>query len=378
MIPKIMGVIIVLLILIQPISNGIETGYRYVPSINDAWVNTLQKIRTETSPDSIINSWWDFGHWFKYWADRRVTFDGASQNTHQAHWIGKVLLTDSEEQAVAILKMLDCGGNKAEVEINNIIENDTLKSVNFVYSLLSKDRESAKIELLKITNIDKTEEILDYMYCEPPENYFITSGDMVGKSGVWAHFGIWDFEKANIYKYFKEKDYSSFLSGLSSDFSYSEEEARSIYYELSSKNTDREINDWIAPWPTYGGQSGCSQNTNETLLCILPQNIPLTINLTSKEAYASLNGQLFFPNSFIYVEEGKFNIKHYSSNQIGYAVGLLPNTNSIIFMSPELSGSIFTRLFYYEGIGLDSFERFSDMTDITGTRIITWKVNWEK
>jgi dolichyl-phosphooligosaccharide-protein glycotransferase len=371
-IPKIIGIIIVMLVLIQPIKAGIETGYRYVPSINDAWVDTLTKIRLESSSDSIITSWWDFGHWFKYWADRRVTFDGASQNSHHAHWVGKILLTDSEEQAMTIQRMLDCGGNKAEVEIHKILENDSLKTVNFVYSLFSMSRESAEAELLKLTDDEKTQEILNYLYCEPPENYFITSGDMVGKSGVWAHFGSWDFERASLYKYYTEKDYSAFIRDVSSDFAYTEEKARSLYYELSA-NIDN-INNWIAPWPSYGGQIGCSRNSNDTLLCTLPPNIPLLINLTSKEAYVSVNSQIFYPNSFSYVEENNFNIKHYPLNQIGYSIGLLPN-NNVIFMSPELAGSMFTRLFYYEGIGLDSFYKFSDMTDVTGTRIIAWKLN---
>lgn len=376
-IPKFIGTIIILALLLQPIKSGIDSGYRYVPSVNDAWVNTLTKINLESEPDSIINSWWDFGHWFKYWADRKVTFDGASQNSQHAHWIGKVLLTDDEDQAIAILRMLDCGGKLAESEINKLLDKDTLKSVNFVYNLLSLDRDSAKNELLKITNETKAEEILRYMYCEPPDNYFITSGDMVGKSGVWAHFGSWDFNKAKIYQYYKEKDYTTFINDVSSELPYSEDQAKTIYYELSAKSTDREINDWIAPWPSYGGQVSCFRNSNETLACTLPPNIPLLINLTSKEAYTSANGQYYYPNALSYLEDGDFKIKDYSTNEIGYAVSLLPN-NVVIFMSPELIGSMFTRLFYYDGAGLEGFEKFYDTTDVTGSRIITWTINWDK
>ena len=45
-------------------------------------------------------------------------------------------------------------------------------------------------------------------------------------------------------------------------------------------------------------------------------------------------------------------------------------------MDPALTGSMFTRLFYFDGAGLDKFEKFNDVTDVTGQRIITWKVKW--
>jgi hypothetical protein len=376
LVPKVIGIIIVLAILVQPIRAGIDTAYRYVPSINDAWVNSLTKIKTESSPDAIINSWWDFGHWFKYWADRRVTFDGASQNSQQAHWIGKVLLTNDEHQAIAILRMLDCGGTNAETELNKII-GDTQYSVDYTYKLLSMDEEQAEQELLKITNQEKTDEILSYMYCEPPENYFITSGDMVGKSGVWAHFGSWNFERAKIYLYYTSKTLEEFIDALQTELNYSREDSQRIYYELSALKDDRAINDWIAPWPSYGGQASCGMNTNETLLCTLPPNIPLLLNLSSYEAYTSANGQYYYPNSFVYSDGENFEIKDYKENEIGYSVALLPD-NSVIFMTPELAGSMFTRLYYFDSIGLESFEKFSDYTDVTGIKIITWKINWEK
>ena len=375
-IPQVLGVLLALIILIQPIRGGIETGYRYVPSINDAWVNSLTKINQEAAPDAIINSWWDFGHWFKYWADRRVTFDGASQNSQQAHWIGKVLLTNDEDQSRAILRMLDCGGTSAETQVNMILGGDTQKSVEYTYKLLSMDETSAETELLKITDQETTNKILEQMYCEPPENYFITSGDMVGKSGVWAHFGSWNFERAKIYLYYTSKTYDEFVSSLSTELGFTAEEAQRTYYELSALSTDRAINDWIAPWPSYGGQASCSRNTNETLLCTLPPNIPLLVNTTSNEAYTMANGQYYYPNNFAYVKDEKFKIKDYSENEIGYGIALLPN-NNVIFMTPELTGSLFTRLFYYDSIGLKHFEKFSDQTDVTGLRVITWTVNWD-
>jgi len=86
-----------------------------IPSMNDAWYDSLIYIKENSSKDAIINSWWDFGHWFKAIGDRAVTFDGASQNSPMAHWIGRALLTSNEKEAVGILRMLDCGSNNTKI-----------------------------------------------------------------------------------------------------------------------------------------------------------------------------------------------------------------------------------------------------------------------
>src|SRR3989338_11276531 len=83
------------------------------PIINDAWHNSLISIRDNSNKTAIITSWWDFGHHFKALAERPVTFDGTTQGSPQAHWVGQILRTDDEELAVGILRMLDCGGNNA-------------------------------------------------------------------------------------------------------------------------------------------------------------------------------------------------------------------------------------------------------------------------
>ena len=49
----------------------------------------------------------------------------------------------------------------------------------------------------------------------------------------------------------------------------------------------------------------------------------------------------------------------------------------IILSHPLHGGSIFTTLFFAEGHGLKHFEKFYDTTDISGIRIIVWKVVWE-
>ena len=46
-------------------------------------------------------------------------------------------------------------------------------------------------------------------------------------------------------------------------------------------------------------------------------------------------------------------------------------------MDSDLTASMFTRMFYQEGIGLKYFKKFSDERSVFGGRIIVWKVDWE-
>ncbi len=380
-ITKTMFFILISVVLIQPIRIGYDVAYSYAPSVSDAWVESLTKIKEESQPDAIINSWWDFGHWFKYFGDRQVTFDGASQNSQQAHWIGKVLLTDDEDQAIAILRMLDCSATGAENKINEII-GDRYQTVVLLYELLDMSEDQTRQKLITLTDEQKTEEILNEMYCSPPENYFITSGDMVGKSGVWAHFGSWDFKKAKVYSTYKTQEFNGFINILTNDLGFSSDEAQRKYYELNSLTSDSQINNWIAPWPSYGGTTGCAKIDNTTLQCNIPQQnqqyIPLLINLTSMDAYVLSQQGNYYPNTFGYVEQGELKIKKYDGNKLGYSAVLREDKKGIILMSPELTGSIFTRLYYLNGLGLSKFEKFYDTTSIDGTRIITWKIDWDE
>ncbi|MBT3464494.1 hypothetical protein HOD20_07820 [archaeon] len=373
---------ILALLLINPIKAADSTARREVPSMNDGWYQSLNKINMESAPDAIINSWWDFGHWFKAVGNRSVTFDGASQNNPQAHWIGKTLMTPDENQAMSILRMLDCGANSAFKKIELKLES-SYKAVDYVYELISLDEKKARNFLKENFNENEINEIIKFVKCDPPEDYFIISEDMVGKSGVWAHFGSWNFNKATVYNYYKSYSQVEFIEKLNEEFKYSNEEAEKIFFEIQGLRTDRAVNDWIAPWPSYGGGAGCSQK-NEMLLCNIKvnnnQRMPININLTSMDAYVIAQDRTVYPNSLGYYDENnEYIIKEYKGDLLGSSISLVQEGEeyTLILSAPELVGSMFTRLFYHNGRGLDHFEKFSDIRDITGSRIIVWKINWD-
>ncbi|TKJ17305.1 hypothetical protein CEE44_02095 [Candidatus Woesearchaeota archaeon B3_Woes] len=359
-----------LLLLISPIQAAHRTALNEIPSMNDEWYDSLIAIK-ENSEDAIITSWWDFGHWFYSISERRVTFDGADQG-ERIHWVGKSLLTSDEDESVGILKMLNCGQEKAPHILEKYFENNTIKSIDILNKIILQDKKQTILTLKKENLSDKAiEDIIKVTHCDDLiDQYYITSEDMIGKAGVWGHFGSWDFKRAKMWKTVHELDYNEGIKILKEEFNLNEDEADNIYYEIQNNKADR----WVSGWPGYlSGLNSCNEKDN-----LLKCGNGLEVNLVNMEAYISTQQGKILLNSLAFINNKKeFEVKMFEGETARYSAALLPNGKSII-MDPKLAGSMFTRLFFFDGHGLKHFKILSDKRQITGGRIQVWKVGWEE
>jgi dolichyl-diphosphooligosaccharide--protein glycosyltransferase len=367
-------VLLSLFLIVPQISPAYAMAKSEVPMMNDAWWNGLQKIDAEAPANSIINSWWDMGHWFKAVGNRPSTFDGASQDTPPAHWIGRTLLTSDEREAKAILRMLVCGGNSAYDEVLEETE-DPLKAVNIIKESLTYDKDGAR-EYLKTQVSENTANIVvdDKMFCyNPPTDYFITSEDMIGKSGVWGHFGAWNFEKAKMYQdYINGKDNSYFENY----YNLTPKEADDLLFDLSAVTN---ANDWVAPWPSYASSFGPCQEDENVILCqnnIQQQPVTFSFDKKTKDIKV-MNANTEVKPAFVeIVIDGKYNhIAYNANNTIPISLSILPDGRNIMAV-PEVGNSMFNRLLNFNGVGLDSFEPFYQATSFTNERIYIWRLKW--
>lgn len=166
----------------------------------------MEFVQENTSQDTIINSWWDFGHFFAAIGQRGVNFDGATQGTPASYWTGNWLLTDDETRAVNILQMLSCSLNQGFEYSESLIEDNTpgVKSFHLIDTLMNmKTKDDMRTYLQEYENHNFSSEeittLLDLIHCENPRPMnAITSGDMVSKAGVWGHWGSWNATKKYI------------------------------------------------------------------------------------------------------------------------------------------------------------------------------------
>lgn len=380
---------------------GFNTALNEIPTATDAWWEALEYIKHNSEEDAIINSWWDFGHWFKAIADRAVTFDGASQNAPQAHWIGKTLLTDDEEIAVGILRMLDCGSNKAFDKLDKSIQ-DIPESVDILNHIIVEDKEKAA-EILADHGLDERQiqDVLENTHCDPPEDFFIASEDMIGKSGVWGHFGSWDFYKAQMYQAVKKKKRMQGIELLQTRFNKTEDEASELYYQIQSTDADH----WVSPWPGYmtADWFGCNPAVNSTVLCnpnmIMQRNEVQDIILESvivnlddvdrsrlkisarNRATNEIQGQeAQVPQSIVII--GQEGVEEHKMENATFEFSLVLSQDAngnyrALFTDSLHANSMFLRLFFTAGHGLRYFDLVKHTTTVTGQDIYVYKVDWE-
>ncbi|MBI2139584.1 hypothetical protein HYU14_01560 [Candidatus Woesearchaeota archaeon] len=366
--------------LVGPVGAGISVAKNYLPSVNDQWWDVLTKIKDNSQPNAIINSWWDFGHWFKYIADRGVTLDGSSQNAPPLHWLGKTLLTPDENEARGILRMLSCGSNNAFHGVN-AQGNFTPKAVDALHTITAiKGKEDAAKALQKLGYEEENiRAALTYSHCDAPEDFFITSQDMVGKGGVWAHFGSWDFNRAFLERTFRESGSEpEFAMKVKEHYNYTDEFIQSSYRQLSSLKSDQAINQWISPWPSYlGGPSRC-RNESSKATCRF-QNVDVTVNLSRMDASIQTPQGTKYVDVLSWTTPDSVVSKNFTGDTIGVGMVLLIEKSgyNAVFMTPQLVNSTFTKLFYLDGHGTRFFDLFSDTQGMNGFSIKAWKLNWE-
>lgn len=389
---------IFILLLIQPILAGQQIANREVPIINDAWWVSLEVVKDNTKPDAIITSWWDFGHWFKYIADRPTTFDGASQDRPQAHWVGKAMLTTNELESIGIVRMLDCSSDIGFKRIYNVTHElnaikasgqkpipktgrqtyetmDFLETIDVVNDVLVLDKEQALQVYTDKYGEEYANEFIELTHCDPPEAIYITSGDMIGKSGVWGHFGSWNFSRAAQIDYARKGNRTGFEQVVKlNQPDITNEELTKRFNDVKAVWDSGGANSWIAPWPSYAGSPAGCKVIGEIVKC----GNGVEVNLKSMNATITTKTQIGIPRSLVYVE-GEEVVEKVFEPEASITVVLIPSADtytSILIQSP-MGASMFNRLFYMNGHGLNYFSKIYDTTGLDGTRIITWKVDWE-
>ena len=146
------------------------------------------------------------------------------------------------------------------------------------------------------------------------------------------------------------------------------------------------------------------QNVSEMVVCVLnigigsnsQQNVILEraiINMTNPSdsvfhlvyqdtTTGSQVGENFLGMKEVVISDK--NLTKYEVNNASISLSVLidvtHNNNqtqyNALVSDPLLVDSTFTKLFYLDGKYMEHFEKFSDITDITGSRIIVWKVKW--
>ncbi len=332
-------VLVILAVISAPLAGAYALSSSVIPGTNDGMWNSLEWINENTSSDTIITSWWDFGHLFAAVAERPVTFDGGSQNTPRAYWVGQALLSSDEDLSSAIFKMLATSGDEAYLTLDSYT-NDSGKSAEILMETLPMDRETA-LNLMtneyKLTP-EQSQEVLKHSHPEDPTpSIIVTSEDMIGKAGWWTYFGSWDFE-AN-------------------------QGTRSMYYPSLASSEPQKINETTVIQTINAITGDMIIGTN---LEIIDDEIEANIIVGENEIFQSIN-----PHKLMIIQDGQMIRNEVVDRESALSLLVIEEEGSYntFIMDKALEDAIFTKLFLLDGLEQNSFELIHEEPGV-----ILWKV----
>jgi asparagine N-glycosylation enzyme membrane subunit Stt3 len=203
---RVAGWLVVTAVLVAPLRNGLAMADAYLPRMQDAWWDSLTRLRREAPEDAVVVAWWDYGYFVEYVAERRSVADGSTLLTHAPHWIARALLAQSQRESAGLLRMLACGsdatpqpegagGAWGKLVAHGI---DGAASHDLVIALASLDR-TAAAERLRAAGLDAAavEDVLASTHCTPPATYVVVSSTQAAAT-TWTVLGSWSDKRETL------------------------------------------------------------------------------------------------------------------------------------------------------------------------------------
>ena len=329
-------VVLITLALVSPtVCGAYQTTAATVPGSSDPMWNAMDFVKENTTNDTVIVSWWDYGYLFQVASDHPTSFDGGSQTGDRAYWVGKALSTSDLDQSKGILQMLATTGSNA----SNLLSEYTGSNVTAVHALdetLSMSRDNAKSKLVKDYNLTESQAsavVKQSHPSNPNDVAFVLSSDMIGKAGWWSYFGSWNFDalESQNYQYYMASDY--------------------VDIKPKSEGNISVLNDSVVEYHAVvkRGENGTNQTTAQ-----------MDAVWAKNHTKVDLNGTEYNPlkaSNLIAVEDGYLTVNKTLDKAGNYTIYLIGSGDSYtaILMDNKLKDSVFTRLFLLGGAGQDTF-----------------------
>lgn len=397
-----------LLILILPVQRGYSAAQHYVPSMNTAWWKSFSAIRTKSPVNSIVYTWWDYGYWAKFEAQRPVAADGGSLQTHIPYWLGMALMSPDEKESIGALRMLSCGsdafpepegrqGALGKLMSGGLAEYD---AADILHHILPLTQEEARryLEQRGITGA-KQETVLDSTHCDPPPSYLVLSTQMDADSvmNALSYIGEWDVRRAYIVNLAGRLPEAKAVQQIVSQLGISPPEADVLFKQAKSA-TKRHLESyfisararyvtktWVTCLPSHA-QAQCridapldDKTTLETISYDFDSKTAarLHLKMASERNRTSIEKDVF-PELTIFSSKGQSKEVWSELNQ-GSNLGVLIDTanHRVLIGTPSLLRSTFTRLVFLHGEQSPFFHKVDDEFSFSGEEVTTWQILWD-
>lgn len=169
-------------VFILPLAVGttmMDTNNARLPPLHDGIANTGEWLQRNTPPDAIINTWWDLGYAWQYAAQRPTILDATADTS--AQYFAKALTTANSTHARNLIRMLDCGNDRAYGRYNKELSSDILDTV-----IRQTKKQTAKTLAAR-----DALHLLNFTHCTPPDAYVIVDKTMLNSIGTIGAIAEW-------------------------------------------------------------------------------------------------------------------------------------------------------------------------------------------
>jgi hypothetical protein len=392
------GLVMVLAVLVYPVWRGYATARGYYPAMNSAWWDSLVKIRNESRPDAIVNAWWDYGYWIKYAAERRVSSDGGSLQTHVPYWLAQALVAPTETESRGILRMLNCGSDATPSPEGAYGAFGRLKA-------MGADDVTANSILMEVVKLDKTRagqyiaqrgftapeqnNLLAATHCTPPESFLVVSKEMILKGEWWMGLGSWDVTRAYVVTRTRRLPEGQAVADWTRRFGYSAEEALALYRRVAAIKSAAEAEAFIAPaqrlipteWIPCRNVGGGPEMSCRIILTHAGETSYLYFlyHPAAPKGGRLRSGRREGPPAVVIVAgaEGLEEIADPSPAFADVGVLLDPAGERILVGTPLLIRSTLLRLIYLDPRYMKHYALFDRRITAAGEEVATWKIDWK-
>ncbi|MGH7786796.1 MAG: hypothetical protein ACRERC_08010, partial [Candidatus Binatia bacterium] len=384
-----------------PLRSGSAVARAYQPMVDDAWVETFDRLRQTTPPQAIVNVWWDYGYWAQYYAERPVSADGATLLTHVPHWLARAQTAASEAELLGLLRMLDCASEAMPLPegkrgaLGQLVEHGLgeLAAYNTVVTLASLDRTAADAHLAGL-GLDPAARaaVLAATHCEPPPAHLVLSSAQANMSGWW-HLGRWDPNRAYLAHGLAKGDKAAALAALTGELGYPPDEAARLYETARALQSDAERNlfasppqllltaAWVPCAAVEDGQRRCTLNLRDrrgaTVVDVhYPASDPLRARLNVTHPGAAQPTETAPGLLLVAGADDLQRAPRLSTADPERAVLIDARQHRALVGTLGAIDSLYTRLMFLDGLGVSRLHKVDDRKSPRGERVVTWSIDW--
>ena len=352
----------------------------FLPIMNNTWQNVLVKIKSSTPPDAVISAYWDPGDFIMSVAGRATLHCPQYNFTPAAYWTARLLLTDNEEEALGILRMLNAGNTRAFEELLKLTGGQNLAALELLNQMILSDKNAGRSLLSRYT-ADKqlSDKILDLTYEPKHPAYLLVDNSLLGMLDVLNVLANWDFRRLDLWQNAALTDKAKFADYAAKKFGYSKDYSEFLYQSMWLTDRKKPL-DWVAPekrrFYNYSfAPRGAAKNGR-----IISFNNGLLVDRDNLSFFYSQNmpKKWIIPGEIISIVNGKVKEKAVKGDN-EYSLLFLENadTYEAILMDRRLARSILVKLYFLKGRGLRHFQLCEqEENKKRGARIYLYKINW--